>query len=151
MTACIKPELHGRERTGEQWSWTETVCGVKSKTQSRNSCRQITHTHTHTHTHSRRKKNALMKDITCNAQESVWNRASQGERGRGGRYINREEAAWRKIKAVVKQITSMQMLKLYLYPVELHHRSVLSVPHHRSLHHLPESCFLFHQTNKILF
>lgn len=49
----LKPELHGRERRGEQWSWTETVCGVKSKTQSRNSCRQITHKHTHT---PRRKK-----------------------------------------------------------------------------------------------
>lgn len=34
---------------------------------------------------------------------------------------------------------------LYLYPVELHHRSVLSVPHHRGLNHLPESCFLFRQ------
>lgn len=40
---------------------------------------------------------------------------------------------------------------MYLYPVELHHRSMLSVPHHRGLNHLPESCFLLQQINKILF
>lgn len=31
----------------------------------------------------------------------------------------------------------------YLYAVELHHGSVLSVPHHRGLNHLPERGFLF--------
>lgn len=39
---------------------------------------------------------------------------------------------------------------MYLYPVELHHRAVLSVPHHRGLNHLPERCFLLQQINKIL-
>lgn len=58
------------------------------------------------------------------------------------------------VRQMSEQIFKMcvvYMFLLYLYPVQLHHRAMLSVPHHRGLNHLPESCFLSHQINKRSF
>lgn len=44
----------------------------------------------------------------------------------------------------------MHAFLTYLYSVELHHGSMLSVSHHSGLDHLPESCFLLQQNSKRL-
>lgn len=44
----------------------------------------------------------------------------------------------------------MHAFLMYLYSVELHHGSMLSVSHHGGLHHLSECCFLLQQNSKRL-
>lgn len=81
-----------------------------------------------------------MKDITCRALDPVWNSPSQWETERGGHRKKRD----------FETNVQLHAFQTYLYSVELHHGSMLSISHHGGLDNLPESCFLLQQNSKSL-